>query len=267
MIQGGQDGWGTTQNLTGLLAGAALLAGFVWWEGRAPEPMLPLGLFGRLSFSSAVTTQFFLSASIFSAAFLTSQFFQFGLGNSPLKTGLWFLPWTATPLLVSPIAGALSDRLGPRTLIVPGLGMQAIGFGWMIRLASASAHPSSFIIPFIIAGVGISMSLPSVTAGGLNAVPQDLLGKAAGTLNTGQQFGVVFGVAMVTAVFNAHGNLTSSAAVTSGYRAALAVSAGASVLGALTAVGIRRRRAATAADQPKTQLGDIEVSELALVGN
>jgi hypothetical protein len=79
---------------------------------------------------------------------------------------------------------------------------------------------------FIIAGVGISNLLPSVTAGRLNAVPQDLLGKAAGTLNTGQQFGVVFGVAMVTAVFNAHGGLTSGAAVPSGYRAAMAVSAG-----------------------------------------
>jgi EmrB/QacA subfamily drug resistance transporter len=254
LIQGGQNGWGTSQTLTGLLIGAALLAGFVWWEGRAPEPMIPLGLFRRLSFSSAVTTQFFLSASIFSAAFLTSQFFQFGLGYSPLRTGLWFLPWTATPLFVAPVAGALSDRLGPRALIVPGLAMQAIGFGWMIHLASGSPHPSSFVVPFIIAGVGISMSLPSLTAGGLNAVPQDLLGKAAGTLNTAQQFGVVFGVAAVTAVFNARGNLTSAAAVTSGYRAALAVSAGASVLGALTAVGIRRRAAAVAADPREEDL-------------
>jgi EmrB/QacA subfamily drug resistance transporter len=261
LIQGGQAGWGTTQNLTGLLVGLALLAGFVWWEDRAPEPMIPLGLFRRLSFSSAVTTQFFLSASIFSAAFLTSQFFQFGLGYSPLRTGLWFLPWTATPLLVAPIAGALSDRLGPRTLIVPGLAMQAIGFAWMIHRASASVHPSSFILPFIVAGVGISMALPCVTAGGLNAVPPDLLGKGAGTLNTVQQFGVVFGVAMVTAVFNAHGGLTSGAAVTSGYRAALVVSAGASVLGALTAIGIRRRRAAFAPDRPEPESAAIDRPE------
>jgi MFS family permease len=77
LVQGGQDGWGTPQNLTGVLVGAAMLAGFVWWEYRAPEPMIPLGLFRRISFSSAVTTQFFTSAAIFSAAFLTSQFFQF----------------------------------------------------------------------------------------------------------------------------------------------------------------------------------------------
>jgi len=98
------------------------------------------------------------------------------------------------------------------------------------------------VVPFVIAGVGISMALPSVTAGGLNAVPPSLLGKASGTLNTMQQFGAVFGVAVVTAVFNAHGSLESATAVTSGYRAALAVSAGASVLGAIVALGIRRSK-------------------------
>ena len=79
LVQGGQDGWGTSQNLIGLFVGAAMLAGFVWWEGRATEPMIPLSLFRRISFSSAVTTQFFMAAAIFSAAFLTSQFFQFAV--------------------------------------------------------------------------------------------------------------------------------------------------------------------------------------------
>jgi EmrB/QacA subfamily drug resistance transporter len=258
LVEGGQGGWGTSQNLTGLLFGAAMLAGFAWWEGRAPEPMIPLSLFTRISFSSAVMTQFFMAAAIFSAAFLTSQFFQFAREDSPLGTGLRFLPWTATPLVIAPIAGALSDRVGARTLIVPGLVMQAFGFGWMVHLATTSANYTSFVVPFVIAGVGISMALPSVTAGGLNAVPPDLLGKAAGTLNTMQQFGAVFGVAVVTAVFNAHGSLASTAAVTSGYRAALAVSAGASVLGALVALGIRRARA-DGAGQPVEAEPECEV--------
>jgi MFS family permease len=205
--------------------------------------MIPLHLFKRVSFSSAVGTQFFMAAAIYSAAFLTSQFFQFGLGDSPLGTGLRFLPWTATPLVIAPLAGALSDRLGARALIVPGLVLQAFGFAWIVKLAATSSDYASFVAPFIIAGVGISMALPCVTAGGLNAAPPALLGKAAGTLNTMQQFGAVFGVAVVTAVFNSHGSLANAASVTSGYRPALAVSAGASVLGAIVAVGIRRARA------------------------
>jgi MFS family permease len=148
---------------------------------------------------------------------------------------------------------------------VPGLVMQAFGFGWMVHLAATSAHYTSFVVPFVIAGVGISMALPSVTAGGLNAVPQDLLGKAAGTLNTMQQFGAVFGVAVVTAVFNAHGSLATRATVTSGYRAALAVSAGASVLGALAALGIRRARAGGAGQPVEVEPEDRVTRELASI--
>jgi MFS family permease len=144
--------------------------------------------------------------------------------------------------------------------------MQAFGFGWMVHLAATSAPYTSFIIPFVIAGVGISMALPSVTAGGLNAVPPDLLGKAAGTLNTMQQFGAVFGVAVVTAVFNAHGSLATSAAVTSGYRPALAVSAGVSALGAVAAVGIRRARAATAGRPVEAEQEDEGPRKLAPIG-
>lgn len=266
LVQGGQNGWGTSQNLTGFLGGAAMLAGFVWWENQAREPMIPLGLFKQIPFSSAVTTQFFMNGSIFSAAFLTSQYFQFARGNSPLGTGLRFLPWTAIPLVISPIAGALSDRFGARALAVPGLVLQALGFGWMVHLAATSTPYTSFIVPFVIAGVGISMALPSVTAGGLNAVPPDLLGTAAGTLNTIRQFGVVFGVAMVTAVFNAHGSFATPAAVTSGYRAALAVSAGASMLGALAALGMRRARAGSTGQPVEVEPEHYVIPALAPMG-
>ena len=90
------------------------------------------------------------------------------------------------------------------------------------------------------------MDLPCVSAAGLNAVSPQLLGKAAGVMNTVQQFGAVFGIAIATTVFNAHGSLAAAATVTSGYRPALAVAAGLSVLGAVAALGIRRARAGTA---------------------
>jgi EmrB/QacA subfamily drug resistance transporter len=242
VVAGGQSGWGSAQNLAGLIAGAAAMAGFGLREARTPEPMIPLGLFRAGGFAAAGATQFLMSAAIFSAAFLTSQFFQFALGDSPLGTGLRFLPWTATPLLVAPIAGALSDKTGARRLVVPGLVLQGAGFAWIVWLAGTSASYPSYVIPFLIAGVGISMSLPCVTVAGLNAAPPALLGKAAGTLNTLQQFGAVFGTAIVTAVFNSQGSLADPAAVTSGFRPALGVAAGLSVLGAATAVGMRGRR-------------------------
>src|SRR6266851_8535974 len=91
------------------------------------------------------------------------------------------------------------------------------------------------------------MAIPCVSVAGLNAVSPEALGKAAGVMNTMQQFGAVFGIAIATTVFNSHGSLAATATVTSGYRPALAVSAGLSVLGAAAALGIRRAARAGAA--------------------
>ena len=173
LVQGGQaGGWGSRQNVAGLVLGTLLLLGFVVREAYAREPMIPLGLFRKTSFSAAVGTQFLLAAAISSAAFLTSQFFQFALGNSPLETGLRFLPWTAPPLFIAPVAGLLSDKVGARALIVPGLAMQGAGFAWIVALASTSASYGRYVLPFIIAGVGISMAIPCVTVAGLNQPPR-----------------------------------------------------------------------------------------------
>jgi EmrB/QacA subfamily drug resistance transporter len=256
LVQAGQTGWGSADNVVGLTLGVLLMLGFVEHENRTVQPMIPLNLFRTLSFSAAVTTQFLMASAIFSAAFLTSQYFQFARGYSPLGTGLRFLPWTVTPLVVAPIAGALFDNVGGRVLTVPGLAMQAVGFAWIVDLAGHSAAYHSYVLPFILAGIGISMSLPSVTASGLNSVAPELLGKAAGTLNTMQQFGAVFGVAIVTSVFNSRGSLASPADVTSGYRPALATAAGLSAIGALTALGLSKRsgRAALHDQRPSRRL-------------
>ncbi len=254
VVSGGQDGWGSTGNVVGLALGVTALAGFVLREASVRHPMIPLSLFANRTFSSAVGTQFLMSASIYAAAFVISEFFQLGLGNSPLTAGLKFLPWTATPLVFAPLAGMLFDRIGARPLVVPGLLMQAGGFAWIVSLAANHAGYSSYIVPFVIAGIGISLAMPCVAAAALTAAPHSLLGKAAGTINTLQQFGAVFGVAIATAVFNSHGSLASPAGVLDGFKPSLAVAAGLSLLGALTAIGIRRSRATSSEPSPDAPL-------------
>ncbi|HEX8008134.1 MAG TPA: MFS transporter, partial [Trebonia sp.] len=175
---------------------------------------------------------------------LTSQYFQLGLGYSPLDTGLRLLPWTATPMLVAPAAGALADRIGSRPLMITGLIMQAGGLAWMASLASAtSGGYGRFVLPLIIAGTGISMVLPTVPTAALGAVPAADVGRASGVSNTMQRFGAAFGIAIVTAVFTANGHLGSAASVTAGYRPAMVVSAAISLLGAVAAVAVGRRQA------------------------
>jgi MFS family permease len=98
------------------------------------------------------------------------------------------------------------------------------------------------VLPLIIAGVGISMAIPTVPTTALNAVPPADMGKASGVQNTLQRFGAVFGVAIVAAVFSANGHLGSPATLISGFRPALAAAAALSVAGALTALGASARR-------------------------
>ncbi len=247
-------GWGSAQVITALCLGGVLIAAFIAWERRAPEPMLPLRLLRIRAFTAANVTGFMSMAAITSAAFLMSQFFQLGLGFSPLATGLRFLPWTATPLLVAPIAGRLADRIGVRPLMSVGMAMQAAGLAWIAMDITAGANYGELVLPLIIAGVGISMAIPTTPTAALGAVPPADLGTASGVQNTLQRFGSVFGVAIVTAIFSASGGLGSAAGVIAGIRPALATSAGLSLLGALSALAAGRRTVAETSAVPAPAL-------------
>jgi EmrB/QacA subfamily drug resistance transporter len=235
-------GWGSMQVITALSLGAVLIAAFVAWERRVAAPMLPLRLLRIRAFTAANATGFMSMAAITSAAFLMSQFFQLGLGYTPLATGLRFLPWTATPLVIAPIAGRLADRIGARPLMAAGMAMQAVGLAWVAMDITAGASYGELVLPLVIAGVGISMVIPTTPTAALGAVPPADLGTASGVLNTLQRFGTVFGVAIVAAVFSASGHLGSAAGVVAGVRPALAASAGLSLLGALAALAGGRPR-------------------------
>jgi MFS family permease len=186
-------------------------------------------------------------ASITAAAFLMSQFFQLGLGYSPFATGLRFLPWTATPLVIAPIAGRLADRIGAMPLMATGLALQAGGLAWIALDITAGATYTELVLPLVIAGVGISMAIPTTPTAALGAVSPAEIGTASGVLNTLQRFGSVFGVAIVAAVFSASGHLGSAAGTVAGVRPALATAAGMSLMGALSALAVRARRRSVAA--------------------
>jgi len=145
------------------------------------------------------------------------------------------------------VAGALADRIGTRPLLVTGLTLQAGGLAWVGLLASAgSAGYGQYVVPFVIAGVGISMAIPTVPTSALSAVPQADVGLASGVTNTMQRFGGAFGIALVSAVFAANGHLGTAASFTSGYRPGMFGAAALSLLGAIAALAIARRQRAEA---------------------
>jgi len=250
LIRAGEIGWTAAEVLATLLVGVALLAAFTVWEARATEPMLPLRLFRSRAFSASIATGFLLSGSIFSAAFLVSQFFQIGLGYSPLESGLRVLPWTATPFFVAPIGGALSDRIGRRPLLFTGLILQAVGFAWLAGIASTTTEYGLMIAPLLLAGIGISLALPVAPTAVLGSVSSADVGKASGMNSTMQRFGAAFAIAIASAVFAANGQLSSAAAFTAGFRPALTVVAALSLLGALAALAISQQPSTARAAVP-----------------
>ena len=258
LVRSGTAGWGSSEVLATLIAGALLLAAFLACERRAQAPMIPPKLFKDRTFAAANATAFLMSAAIMGAAFLVAQYFQLAHGEGPLGTGLRLLPWTATPIVITPAAGALADRVGPRPLMAAGMLLQAVGLGWFALEATGTVGFGSLVLPLIVAGVGISMTLPTATVAALGTVAPTEIGKASGANSTIQRFGGAFGVAIVTAVFTAHGHLGTATAFDAGFRPALAAAGGLSLLGALaaTAVAAHRRPARTVA-------GRLEPAQLA----
>ena len=238
LVRANDVGWWSAQTVGGLLAGGALLLGFAGWERRAPAPMVPLGLFRSPAFAAGNLATFLMSGATFAAAFWVTQEFQYARGYSPVSTGLRLLPFFATPMVISPLAGALSDRIGRRRIMVTGLALQAVGFAWVAARGSLSAGWVELVIALSVAGVGISMALPTVPTAVLNAVTTPLLGKASGVNYMAQRFGAVFAVAIGTAVFSAYGSLGTPESVTAGFRPALWSSAVFAALAALAALAI-----------------------------
>ena len=250
LIRAGEVGWNNPAAIEALVAGVVLLAGFLAWESRAGEPMIPLRLFRSRTFSAANATGFLMAGAIFSAAFMVAQYLQFALGYSPLNTGLRMLPWTATSLVVAPLAGVLADRVGARPVLAAGMLLQGVGLAWFATIATIGVGYGSLVLPLIVAGVGISMALPIAPTAVLSAVAPHDVGKGSGVNSTTQRFGSAFAIALAAAVFAANGHLGTAASFTAGFRPALTVIAGLSALGAVTALAIGPRRLAVEAAQP-----------------
>jgi EmrB/QacA subfamily drug resistance transporter len=241
LTRSGDVGWASAETVGALVTGTALLAAFLWWEHRAAEPMVPMRLFAVRDFAIGNVTTFLMSGAIFAGGLLVTEEFQLARHYSPTGAGVRLLPFFATPMFVSPVAGALSDRIGRRPIIVVGLSLLTAGFVWVAWRGSLATSWVELVIALLVAGVGISMALPTVPTAVLSAVAPDEMGKASGINYMAQRFGAVFAVAIGSTVFASHGGLGSPAAVTAGFKPALWACSIFAGLGALAAVAMSAR--------------------------
>ena len=204
--------------------------------------MLPMRFFRSRAFALANTSSFLMFFGMFGSIFLLAQFLQTAEGYSPLSAGLRILPWTAMPIFVAPIAGALSDRISPRLIIGTGLSLQAIALAWIGLVTSPTVPYSELVAPFVVAGVGMALFFAPVANVVLSAVGPKEEGQASGANNTIRELGGVFGVAVLAAIFSQVGGYQSAEAFSDGMNAAALVGAAVVGVGAIAAFAMPRRR-------------------------
>ncbi|MBY8883772.1 MFS transporter [Streptomyces sp. PTM05] len=241
LVRGNSDGWTAAPVLTGLIAGPLLLAAFVVYELRAANPMLPMRLFRSRAFSAINSASMLMFLGMFGSIFLLSQFLQSVQGYSPVEAGLRMLPWTAMPLIVAPIAGAVSDRIGGRPVIALGLALQAAGLAVFAVISTVHVSYAAQVPALAISGMGMAMFFAPSSNVVMSSVAAEEQGIASGANNAMREVGGALGVAVLSSVFAHNGGYTSGQAFIDGLRPALWAGAGAVALGAVAAVLIPRR--------------------------
>src|SRR4051794_14912584 len=246
LVRGNAAGWASLEVVGALAAGGLLVGGVVARELRAREPMLPMRLFRSRAFSAGNAAIFFTLASLFGAVFFFAQMLQTALGYGPFEAGLRLMPWTITFITVAPLVGSLVDRFGERPFMVGGLTLQAVGMGWIALIADPGLTYAQFVLPSIVAGIGVSMAIPAAQNSVVGSMALEDVGKAAGANSMMRELGGVFGVAVAVAVFAAAGSYASPDAFLDGFAPAIAVVAALSLAGAVVALGLPGRRRAAA---------------------
>jgi EmrB/QacA subfamily drug resistance transporter len=248
VVRGNDHGWSSMLVLPPLVVGGALVAGFIWWELRgAAEPMLPMRLFRSRGFAMTNAASLLMFFGMFGSIFLLAQFLQVVLHYSPLEAGVRTLPWTAMPVLVTPLAGALSDRINGRVLLASGLALMAIGLGWLALVASPSVPYADLVPAFVVSGVGMSLFFAPVANLVLSSVRRDEEGIASGANNAIRELGGVFGIAVLGAVFSARGGYMTGASFVAGLAPAVWVGAAAVAAASSAALLLPRVRSAVQA--------------------
>jgi EmrB/QacA subfamily drug resistance transporter len=242
LVQGNSAGWGNAQVVGSLVAGGLLAIGFVRWELRARAPMLPMRFFRSRTFSAGNAAIFFVLASLFTDVFFFPQLLQVGLHFDVLGTGVRLMVWTSTFILVAPAVGALVDRIGERPLMVSGLLLQCGGTAWIASIARPNLPFSHLVVPLVVAGVGVSMAIPSAQNSVVGSATVESAGKLAGINSMMRELGGVFGIAVAAAVFAGFGSYASAQAFINGFGPAIWVSSGLALAGAACGLALPARR-------------------------
>ncbi len=204
LVEANAWGWGSARIL-GLVAAAVTgLAAFVYIERRITAPMVDFDFFGSKTFLGANIVAFIVSFAMLAMFFFLTLYMQNVLRFSPLEAGIRFLPTTLMVIVIAPLAGRLTDRIGPRPLMTAGLATVAISLFWQSFLTVDSGY--GFLVPgFVLMGIGIALVMSPMSTAAMNAVDQSKAGVASGILSMSRMIGGTLGIAVLGAFIGRQG--------------------------------------------------------------
>jgi EmrB/QacA subfamily drug resistance transporter len=255
LIEANTYGWTSGRIIGAFVVAVASLSVIVLLELRQRLPMLDLSLFRSGTFTGANTVLLLVALAMFGVFFFVSLYMQNVLGYSAVQAGAAFLPMTLLIILVAPIAGRISDRVGSRWLLAGGMLLVA---AQLLYLSTLGVNESYWaLVPAMLGGgIGMASVMTPATAEALSGVPTDKAGVGSAVLNSSRQVGGSIGIALIGAIM-AHeiGSSRAPQAFVNGLSDALEVAAAIALVGALAAVTLVRTHAVREApEQPAEQL-------------
>jgi EmrB/QacA subfamily drug resistance transporter len=250
LIEANSYGWTSGRILGAFAVAAVALATFVWLERVQRAPMLDLGLFRNGTFAGANTVILLVALAMFGVFFFVSLYMQNILGFSAVEAGAAFLPMTILIILIAPIAGKTSDRIGSRWLMTVGMLLIALQLLYLSRLG-VGENFWDLLPGLLVGGMGMALVMTPSAAAAVRSVPVDKAGVGSAVLNACRQVGGSMGVAVMGAIIAAEiGDERSPEAFVDGFSTALLVAALIALVGAAVAFLTVRTHLAPAEPTP-----------------
>jgi EmrB/QacA subfamily drug resistance transporter len=264
LIEGNAWGW-SSPAIVGLLATSVLtLAAFVAIERRVAAPIVEFPLFADRNFVGANLVALVVTFAMMAQFFFIALYMQNILGLSPLEAGVRFLPATLMIVAIAPIAGRMTDRIGPRWLIGAGLTLVSIALYWLTTIQVGTTY-SDIWPSFVLMGIGMALVMSPMSTAAMNAVDVAKAGVASGILSMNRMIGGSLGVAVIGAVFQAKAPAGSRdpAAFIGAFTTSMWVATGVALTGAVVAVALLRGRAERSPDVAQAEAPVSPAGELA----